>query len=248
MSLIPDLQARAQDVVKMGNEMDRYKMANEQLTATKTKLEEELKSFKTELDALKKRFADCDRDNRKMAHEREELARAYKKSDDDKAKALSQITLLEKEIAKLKAEFEKQFGGARNEYEGNKKKMVDEINTLSRRLAEAESRLKNEVEVIKKKMSITITELEMSLDGSNKGNAQLQQTVKVQNDKMMQLSAAYEDVNRKLGGSVQQYDITIKRLTEIEAAYKKMTADYAKSTAAIKDYEGKFNGMNMKVC
>ena len=216
MSLIPDLQARAQDVVKMGNEMDRYKMANEQLNATKSKLEEELKSFKTELDALKKRFADCDRDNRKMAHEREELARAYKKSDDDKAKALAQIALLEKEIAKLKAEFEKQFGGARNEYEGNKKKMVDEINILSRRLAEAESRLKNEVEVIKKKMSITITELEMSLDGSNKGNAQMQNT--------------------------------IKRLTEIEVAYKKMTADYSKSTAAIKDYEGKFNGMNMKVC
>ena len=62
---------------------------------------------------------------------------------------------------------------------------------------------------------ITITELEMSLDGSNNGNAQMQNT--------------------------------IKRLTEIEVAYKKMTADYTKSTAAIKDYEDKFNGMNMKV-
>merc|ERR1711936_172615 len=228
-----DSKARAQEVVKMGNEMDRVKMANESLTAVKAKLEDELKSFKTEMDALKKRFADLDRDNRKVVHEREELARAYKKSDDEKAKALNQVQLLEKEIAKLKAEFEKTFGGARSEYEANKKKLVDEINVLSRKLAEAESRLKNEVEVIKKKMSITITELEMSLDASNKGNAQLQNTCKVQNEKIMQLTSAYEDVNRKL--------------TELDVSYKKITADYNKSLTTIKDYELKLNGFNGKV-
>merc|ERR1719219_1610694 len=70
----------------MGNEMDRVKMANESLAQVKAKLEDELKSFKTEMDALKKRFADLDRDNRKVVHEREELARAYKKSDDEMAK------------------------------------------------------------------------------------------------------------------------------------------------------------------
>merc|ERR1712212_1177534 len=233
-----DSKARAQEVVKM---------ANESLTQVKAKLEDELKSFKTEMDALKKRFADLDRDNRKVVHEREELARAYKKSDDEKAKALNQVQLLEKELAKLKAEFEKTFGGARSEYEANKKKLVDEINVLSRRLAEAESRLKNEVEVIKKKMSITITELEMSLDASNKGNAQLQNTCKVQNEKIMQLTSAYEDVNRKLGASVQQYDVTIKKLTELDVSYKKITADYNKSLTTIKDYELKLNGFNGKV-
>merc|ERR1712213_294956 len=236
-----DSKARAQEVVKMGNEMDRVKMANESLTAVKAKLEDELKSFKTEMDALKKRFADLDRDNRKVVHEREELARAYKKSEDEKAKATNQVHLLEKELAKLKAEFEKSFGGARSEYEANKKKLVDEINVLSRKLAEAESRLKNEVEVIKKKMSITITELEMSLDASNKGNA------KLQNEKIMQLTSAYEDVNRKLGASVQQYDVTIKKLTELDVSYKKITADYNKSLTVIKDYELKLNGFNGKV-
>merc|ERR1719470_319742 len=190
---------------------------------------------------------EMDRDNRKVVHEREELARAYKKSDDEKAKAVNQVQLLEKEIAKLKAEFEKTFGGARGEYEANKKKLVDEINVLSRRLAEAESRLKNEVEVIKKKMSITITELEMSLDASNKGNAQLQNTCKVQNEKIMQLTSAYEDVNRKLGASVQQYDVTIRKLTELDVSYKKITADYNKSLTVIKDYELKLNGFNGRV-
>ena len=50
-----------------------------------------------------------------------------------------------------------------------------------------------------------ITELEMSLDDSNKGNAQMKNT--------------------------------IMRLTEFEVAYKKMTDNYTKSTAAIKDYD-----------
>merc|ERR1712088_175947 len=197
-----DSKARAQEVVKMGNEMDRVKMANESLAQVKAKLEDELKSFKTEMDALKKRFADLDRDNRKVVHEREELARAYKKSDEEKAKALNQVQLLEKELAKLKAEFEKAFGGARSEYEANKKKLVDEINVLSRRLAEAESRLKNEVEVIKKKMSITITELEMSLDASNKGNAQLQNTCKVQNEKIT------PDYNKSLT-TIKDYELKL---------------------------------------
>merc|ERR1712226_1091738 len=203
-----DSKARAQEVVKMGNEMDRVKMANESLAQVKAKLEDELKSFKTEMDALKKRFADLDRDNRKVVHEREELARAYKKSDEEKAKALNQVQLLEKELAKLKAEFEKTFGGARSEYEANKKKLVDEINVLSRRLAEAESRLKNEVEVIKKKMSITITELEISLDASNKSNAQLQITSK----KLTELDVSYKkssaDYNKSLS-TIKDYELKL---------------------------------------
>merc|ERR1711902_217145 len=101
--------------------------------------------------------------------------------------------------------------------------------------------------VIKKKMSITITELEMSQDASNKGNAQLQNTCKVQNEKIMQLTSAYEDVNRNLGASVQQYDVTIKKLTELDVSYKKITADYNKSLTVIKDYELKLNGFNGKV-
>jgi hypothetical protein len=45
---------------------------------------------------------------------------------------------------------------------------------------ESELRLRNEVEVIKKKMSVTIHELEVSLDAASKNNAQLQNASKVQ--------------------------------------------------------------------
>merc|ERR1739844_645217 len=242
-----DSKARANEIVKLGNEMDRVKMANETLNKDKGVLADEVKALKMELDALKKRMADMDRDNRKLAHEREELARAYKDADAGKQKALDRAAVLEKELAKMKAEFEKKFGGARDEFETMKKKLVDEINVLTRKLTDSENRLKVEVEGIKKKMAITITELEMSLDASNKSNSQLQNTTKIQAQKIMELTAAYDDVSKKLSGSVQQYDLTIKRLTQLEAEFKTVTANYNNTLKVVKDYELKMGGLTKQV-
>merc|ERR1712142_630474 len=216
-------------------------------TRDKGKLEDDLKSLKGELDALKKRLADMDRDNRKLSHEREELARAYKDADAGKQKALDRVAALEKELSKLKADFEKKFGGAREEFEVAKRKLVEEINVLTRRLADSESKLKVEVEAIKKKMAITITELEMALDASNKSNGQLQMTAKGQAEKIMQLTSAYDDVYKKLAGSVQQYDATVKRLTVIENELKTVTVNYNNTVKVVKDYESKMAALSKQV-
>ena len=62
-----DSKARAQEVVKMGNEMDRVKMANGSLTGVKTELENELKYFKARMNA--KRFGTkLDVDSASMDH------------------------------------------------------------------------------------------------------------------------------------------------------------------------------------
>merc|ERR1711953_1006407 len=86
-----------------------------------------------------------------------------------------------------------------------------------------------------------------SLDASNKSNSQLQNTTKIQAQKIMELSAAYDDVNKKLGASVQQYDITIKKLTAIEAEFKSLTVTYNNTLKIVKDYEGKMGGLNKQV-
>merc|ERR1712222_264623 len=117
----------------------------------------------------------------------------------------------------------------------------------TRKLADNENKLRVEVEQIKKKMAITITELEMALDASNKGNGQLQMTAKGQAEKIMQLTTAYNDIQKKLGGSVQQYDITVKRLTQIEAELKTVTVNYNNSVKVVKDYEMKFAAVNKQM-
>merc|ERR1711902_371981 len=153
----------------------------------------------------------------------------------------------EKELSKLKAEFDKKFGGAREDFEVAKRKLVEEINLLTRKLADNENKLKVEVEAIKKKMAITITELEMALDASNKSNGQLQMTAKGQAEKIMQLTSAYDDVNKKLAGSVQQYDVTVKRLTVIENELKTVTVNYNNSVKVVKDYESKIAVLSKQV-
>merc|ERR1711881_239746 len=80
------------------------------------------------------------------------------------------------------------------------------------RLQETESRLRNEVEKMKKKMSVTIAELEMSLDASNKANVQLQNSSKAQATKIMELTSIIDKTNIKLNDAVGQLDGTSKRL------------------------------------
>merc|ERR1712025_102944 len=151
------------------------------------------------------------------------------------------------ELSKLKADFDKKFGGAREDFEVAKRKLVEEINLLNRKLADSESKLKVEVEAIKKKMAITITELEMALDASNKSNGQLQMTAKGQAEKIMQLTSAYDDAQKKLAGSVQQYDITVKRLTQIETELKTVTVNYNNTVKVVKDYESKMAALSKQV-
>ena len=58
--------------------------------------------------------------------------------------------------------------------------MSMEIDQLNNRLVEAETKLKTEVTRIRKKHQVTITELEMTLDVSNKNNIELQKSIKKQ--------------------------------------------------------------------
>ena len=60
------------------------------------------------------------------------------------------------------------------------KQTAIEIEQLNARVVEAETKLKTEVQRIKKKLQIQITELEMSLDVANRNNIELQKTIKKQ--------------------------------------------------------------------
>ena len=64
-----------------------------------------------------------------------------------------------------------------------------EIDQLNNRLVEAETKLKTEVTRIRKKLQVTITELEMTLDVSNKNNIELQKSIKKQS---LQLTVTME--------------------------------------------------------
>merc|ERR1712179_432918 len=113
---------------------------------------------------------------------------------------------------KLRADADHRLNSKDGEAMAMKKKFTTEIESLTVRLQETESRLRNEVEKIKKKMSVTIAELEMSLDASNKGNVQLQNSSKMQATKIMELTSIIDKTNVKLNDACGQLDSTGKRL------------------------------------
>lgn len=209
-------KARAQEIVRLSNDMDRCKMENENLRRDNGKLNDDCRSYKAELESLKKRFHEVDMENRKLAHDREELARAYKDADNGRNRAEGRVHELENELKNLRTDAERRLMAKDDELNGTRKKLMTEIESLTIRLQEAESRLKNEVEKMKQKMAVTITELEMSLDAANKGNMQLQNTVKTQQSKIMELTSIYEEAQRRLSSTEQQYNSVVQNIQIME--------------------------------
>jgi chromosome segregation ATPase len=223
-------KARAGEIVRLCNDMDRCKMDNEGLRMGNGKLTDEVRALKMELDALKKRFHELDQENRKLAHDREELARAYKDADSNRNKAEVRVGELEAELKRLRGDAEKRLMAKDEELNITKKKLTMEIESISIRLHETEGRLRNEVEKMKQKMAVTIHELEMSLDAATKGNAQMQNTCKMQATKIHELSSAYDEVTRKMHSSVESYQVTINKLQIVEQELKQMKINFGSAS------------------
>merc|ERR1711997_1173711 len=111
-------------------------------------------------------------------------------SDALKVRLEQRVQELELELKKLGKSADVNLKNKEDEFAAIRKKMIVEIETLTTKLHETEAQLKNQVEQIKKKMAVTITELEMSLDASNKSNGQLTMASKAQQQKIMELTAA----------------------------------------------------------
>lgn len=128
-----------------------------------------------------------------------------------------------------------------------------EIEQLNARVVEAETKLKNEVIRIKKKFQIQITELELTLDVANKNNIDLQKTVKKQSlqvqiaiwpvqlspfkystiltngwllPQLTEIQAHYDEVQRQLQVTLDQYGIAQRRLQSLTGEIEEIRGNY----------------------
>jgi chromosome segregation ATPase len=104
-----------------------------------------------------------------------------------------------------------------------------EIEQLNIRVMEAETKLKTEIQRIKKKFQITITEMEMSLDIANKTNIDLQKTVKKQSLHLTEITTHYEELQRQLQTTMDQYNIAQRRIQAMCGELEEMRANYEQS-------------------
>merc|ERR1711981_1344087 len=105
----------------------------------------------------------------------------------------------------------------------------------------------NEVEKIKKKMSVTIAELEMSLDASNKANVQLQNSSKASATKIMELTTIIDKTNIKLNDAVGQLDGTSKRLVASDGELTNAKRSLAQLLNEKKVFESKLTELSTKI-
>uniref|UniRef100_A0A182Q6Q2 Myosin tail domain-containing protein n=1 Tax=Anopheles farauti TaxID=69004 RepID=A0A182Q6Q2_9DIPT len=112
-----------------------------------------------------------------------------------------------------------------------------EIEQLNARVVEAETKLKSEVQRIKKKLQIQITELEMSLDVANHTNIELQKTIKKQSLQLTEMQAHYEEIQRQLQSTVDQYGIAQRRIQSLTGELEEIRVNYDSSLRAKRQVE-----------
>lgn len=101
-----------------------------------------------------------------------------------------------------------------------------EIEQLNARVVEAETKLKTEIIRIKKKLQIHITELEMSLDVANKTNIDLQKIVKKQSLQLTELQSHYDEIQRSLQQTLDQYSVAQRRLQTLTGEIEEVRGNY----------------------
>lgn len=114
-------------------------------------------------------------------------------------------------------------------FQSRSKQTSIEIEQLNIRVMEAETRLKSEVQRIKKKFQLQITELEMSLDVANKTNIDLQKTIKRQSLQLTEITAHYEELQRQLQTTMDQYNIAQRRVQALCGELEELRVNYEQS-------------------
>lgn len=122
-------------------------------------------------------------------------------------------------------------------YSDTSKQTSIEIEQLSARVVEAETRLKTEVQRIKKKLQIQITELEMSLDVSNKTNIDLQKVIKKQSLQLTEIQSHYDELQRQLQQTVDQYTVAQRRIQTLSGELEEMRGGLESANRAKRNVE-----------
>ncbi|EDV50635.1 paramyosin, long form isoform X1 [Drosophila erecta] len=233
-----DLKNKHADLVRTVHELDKVKDSNNQLTRENKKLGDDLHEAKGAINELNRRLHELELELRRLENERDELTAAYKEAEAGRKAEEQRGQRLAADFNQYRHDAERRLAEKDEEIEAIRKQTSIEIEQLNARVIEAETRLKTEVTRIKKKLQIQITELEMSLDVANKTNIDLQKVIKKQSLQLTELQAHYEDVQRQLQATLDQYAVAQRRLAGLNGELEEVrshldSANRAKRTVEL---------------
>lgn len=242
-----DLKIKISDLQKANHEIEKLRDQLAVLTRENKKLTDELNDAKAHLSDATRRIHDMEIEIKRLENEREELSIAYREAETLRKQEETKAQRLSSELAAVRHDYERRLTAKEEELEAYRKQVAIEMDQLSQRLAEAEAKVKTEVARIKKKMQITITELEMSLDVSNKQNIDMQKTIKIQSTKITELQAHYDEVTRQLQQTIDQLGVSQRRCQSLTAELEEVRVSMEQALRAKRAVEQSLDESHSKV-
>lgn len=232
-----DLRQKTQDYQRLSHELDATRDQKDQLSRDNQKMQKDLHEARSTVTELTRRLHDYEVELRRLENEREELTAAYKEAEAGRKAEEKRGQALSVEFGQFRHTTERRLMEKDEEIEVIRKQTSIEIEQLNARVVEAETKLKSEVQRIKKKLQIQITELEMSLDVANHTNIELQKTIKRQSAQLTEIQAHYEEIQRQLQSTVDQYGIAQRRIQSLTGELEEIRVNYDSSLRSKRQVE-----------
>lgn len=242
-----DLRVKVSELQRTVHELDKTREQKDALIRENKKLADDLGDAKVTITELTRRLHELELELRRLENERDELTAAYKEAEAGRKAEEQRSQRLSSELAQFRHEAEKRLAEKDEEIEAIRKATSIEIEQLNARVVEAETRLKTEVQRIKKKLQIQITELEMSLDSANKTNINLQQTIKKQSFQLTEIQAHYEEIQRQLQVTLDQLSVASRRVQALTAEAEEIRGNYESALRGKKQAEQLFEDANTRI-
>lgn len=212
-----ELKIRISDLSRTHNDLETLKEQYERLHLEHKKLSGENGDLKATVGDLTRLKHDIELEIRRLEAERNELANALHESEHARKDEETRFLKMSSEYSVFRTEMERRLVIKEDELDSLRKNMAHEVDALNARVVEAETRLKCEVTKIKKKMQITVTELEMTIDTVQRSNIDLQKVNKKVTIQLQELQAHYDDIQRQLQQTLDQYGVAQRRLQQLIA-------------------------------
>jgi len=232
-----DLKVRIADLSRTHNDLETLKEQYERLHMEHKKMSGENSDLKATVNDLSRLKHDLELEIRRLEAERNELANALNESEHARKDEETRFLKMSNEYSVFRTEAERKLAIKDDELDALRKNMAHEVDALNARVVEAETRLKSEVTKIKKKMQITVTELEMTIDTVQKSNIDLQKVNKKVTIQLQELQAHYDDLQRQLQQTLDQYGVAQRRLQQLIAENEEFRANLEASNRARRNAE-----------
>ncbi|KAK5642657.1 hypothetical protein RI129_008824 [Pyrocoelia pectoralis] len=242
-----DLRNKQAELQRLNHELDKAREQRDALARENKKMADDLSDARNTITELTRRLHEMEMEVRRLENEREELTAAYKEAEAGRKAEEQRAHRLSSEYAQFRHEAEKRLHEKDEEIEAIRKQTSIEIEQLSARVVEAETKLKSEVARIKKKLQIQITELEMSLDVANKTNIDLQKTIKKQSLQLNEITAQYDEINRQLQITMDSLSVTQRKYQALMAECEEIRGNYETALRAKKAVELQYEEAHSRI-